>query len=441
MPRRHRSASDRPVALNRDHARPRTVPAPSNAQVTAHLTLLLHPIVFGMRDRYRGANKRERILSLPVMVGILLGLVWRQIASVSELQRVLARESVGWVERTVVSQQALSKRLNTLPAALFAQVWEELLPVLQQRAAQRPAAHPELLASLAPAYERVWVLDSSRLEAVFKKTKAVRDNTGTVLGGTLTVIVDLATHLPVQVWVNPSATVNDHQIVPTVLKTLPNRTILLLDRGFTSFRLFDQLAAQERGLISQWGNAWAFEVVQNLRTTPTLTDQLVKLGKYRSNPCHQPVRRIGRRTATGSWDYWITTDLDPARLPAEQVIALYAQRWRIEDAFLQCKRLLGLSYLWGSSANAIAVQVWTTLLLYGVLVDLCGEAAVALQVAADRISMEMLYRSLYHYAGQLERGESRDFITWLTDPQQRDLGIVKRQRTRHRAQSTEQEAA
>ena len=440
MPRK-RSSHYRPVELNRDHARSRSVPAPSNAQFNAHLDLLLHPIVFGMRDRYRGAHKRERILSLPVMVGMLLSLVWRQIASVRELQRVLARESLVWVEPTIVSQQAIAKRLTTLPASLFAQVWQDLEPVLQQRAARRPGFHPELMASLAPCYERIWVLDSSRLEAIFKQSKAVRDTKGTVLGGTLTAVLDLASHLPVRVWVEPSATVNDHGIVSTVLETLPNRTIVLLDRGFTSFALFDQLAGQERVLISPWGTTWAFDELAVVRATPTLSDQVVELGKYRSNPCRSPVRRIGRRTAKGSWDYWITTELDAQRLPAEQVIALYAQRWRIEDAFLQCKRLLGLSYLWGSTENAIALQVWTTLLLYGVLVDLCGEAAVALQVAAERISLEMLYRSLYHSAGQIEQGEQRPFITWLTDPVQRDLGIVKRLRKPVAQISTETEAA
>jgi hypothetical protein len=40
----------------------------------------------------------------------------------------------------------------------------------------------------------------------------------------------------------------------------------------------------------------------------------------------------------------------------------------------------------------------------------------------------MLYRSVYHYAGQVQRGESRGFIAWLTDPNQRDLGIIKRHR-------------
>lgn len=439
MPRRR--TPGRPVELERDHARPRTVPAPTTQQMDTHLQLLLYPAVFGLRDRYRGMGYRERILSLPVMVGILLSLVWRQIASVSELQRVLAREPLLWVEPTEISQQALSARLDALPAELFALLWGEVLPGLQQRAGQRPTAHAALLAELTPAYERVWVLDSSRLEAVFKKSGALRGVSSTVLGGTLTTVLDLASHLPVHLWLDASPKTNDRAILDTVTPLVPERTILLLDRGFSRFSFFDTLSESGSVLVSQWGAHWVFDAVQTLSTTTTTSDQIVQLGKYRSSRCRSPVRRIGRKDATGRWQYWITTELDPARLSAAQVMALYAQRWRIEEAFLQCKRLLQLSYLWGSSANAIALQVWTTVLLYGVLVDLCGEAAMAMGVPPERISLEMLYRSLYHYAGAVQRGERRDFIAWLADPNQRDLGIVKRQRTRPTAKRTTTEGA
>lgn len=426
MPRRR--LSGRPVELERDHARPRTVPAPTTKELDAHMQLLIYPAAFGLRDRYRAMGHRERILSLPVMAGILLSLVWRQIASVSELQRVLAREPLLWVEPTEISQQALSARLETLPAELFGLLWSELLPALQHRASQRPTAHAALLAELAPVYERVWVLDSSRLEAVFKKNGALRGVAKTVLGGTLTTVLDLASHLPVQVWLDENPKVNDRQILDKLAPLVPKRTIVVLDRGFSRFSFFDGLTESGSVLISQWSDHWVFAEGQTLQDSDSTRDQIVQLGKYRSSRCRHPVRRIGQRDATGRWQYWITTELDPAKLPAGQVIALYAQRWRIEDAFLQCKRLLNLSYLWGSTANAIALQVWTTVLLYGVLVDLCGEAAMALNVPPERISLEMLYRSLYHYAGAVQRGERRGFIAWIADPRQRDLGIVKRVR-------------
>jgi len=407
----------------------------------AQLQLLLSPAVFGMRDRYRGMGFRERILSLPVMVGIVLSLVWRQIASVSELQRVMAREQLLWVEPTTISQQALSARLDVLPAELFALLWDAVRPELQQRAAQRPRAHAALLTDVGADYERVWVLDSSRLEAVFKKSSAVRGVSTTVLGGTLTSVLDLASHLPVYLWLDASATTNDRTILDTIVPLVPQRTILLLDRGFSRFSFFDALTESGSVLVSRWSPHWVCTVVRTLSTSPTQIDQIVHVGKYRSSRCHHLVRRIGRQDAKGEWRYWITTELDPTKLSAEQVIALYAQRWRIEEMFLQCKRLLNLSYLWGSSANAIALQVWATVLLYGVLVDLCGETAMALGVPPERISLEMLYRSLYHYAGAVQRGEQRDVVTWLTDPQQRDLGIVKRQRSRSPTQPVPPEGA
>jgi hypothetical protein len=102
MPRR--SLKGRPVERERDHARPRTVPAPTTAELDAQLTLLVYPAAFGLRDHDRASGLRERLLRLPVMVGILLSLVWRQIASVSELNRVRERESLLWVEPTVISQ-------------------------------------------------------------------------------------------------------------------------------------------------------------------------------------------------------------------------------------------------------------------------------------------------------------------------------------------------
>lgn len=45
--------------------------------------------------------------------------------------------------------------------------------------------------------------------------------------------------------------------------------------------------------------------------------------------------------------------VDPEMLPAEYVVALYWQRWRIADAFNVVKRLLGLAYFWSGSINGV----------------------------------------------------------------------------------------
>lgn len=428
MPRKN-PALRYPATHQRDHARPRTVPGPTTEEFDAHLTLLLHPVALGIWKQVRGPAQRERVLSLPVLVGILLSLLWRQIPSISELKRVLAHEPLAWVAPTDVSQQAISERLETMPASLFAQVWSEVTPLLQARAAQRPAAHAPLLAGLDPDYARVWVVDSSRLERVFKKSNAARAQDGKQLGGTLTTVLDVGSHLPVQAWIDPSSTVNDRAILPQVCERTPPGTILVLDRGYNSYAQFDRLTEQGSTVVGRWTAHWRAEVVQTVRGEPELIDQIVWVGAYRSSPCRHPLRRIGCCRA-GQWHWWVTTECDAQRLPAEQVIALYDQRWRIEEAFLQIKRLLNLSYLWGSTPNAIAIQVWTTLLVYGMLIDLCAELGHALKVPVERISVEMTYRGLYHYARAWSQGERRGLIAWLSAPQQADLGLVKRERKR-----------
>ncbi|UUO16823.1 hypothetical protein [Dolichospermum heterosporum] len=53
-----------------------------------------------------------RLLNLPVMVALILSLVYRQIAGLSEAVRVLKEEGLLWVEPIEFSKQALSKRLK-----------------------------------------------------------------------------------------------------------------------------------------------------------------------------------------------------------------------------------------------------------------------------------------------------------------------------------------
>ena len=131
-------------------------------------------------------------------------------------------------------------------------------------------------------------------------------------------------------------------------------------------------------------------------------------------PTPASIRSAWWRVHTGQgWYRYITNVLDPTILPASDVADLYGQRWRIEEAFSLVKRLLGLSYLWTGAANGIALQVWATWLLYAVLIDLCDQIAEVKALPLQRISVEMVYRGLYHFAGAVQRGEATDPVTYL----------------------------
>ena len=314
------------------------------------------------------------------------------------------------------------------------------LPRLHERAAARPRPRPAAVVPALTRFSRVWALDCSTLEALFRKVGLLHETETTVAGGKLAALLDVATKLPVQIWWDADATLNEKIFLPQVEAALPPNTLLLLDRGFTAFSLFDRLS--ETGvtfLTRARGNLRVQSVTRVLRDTPRLRDQIVRVGE-RHHPCHHPLRLIEVREVGGAWHGYLTNALDPERLPAQDVVGLYAQRWRIEEAFLLVKRLLGLSYLWTGAANGIALQVWATWLLYAVLVDLADDVAVALEAPLERISLEMTFRGLYHFCVARARGQTGDDpVAYLAA--QTDLGILKARRPgRERARAARQAA-
>jgi len=119
---------------------------------------------------------------------------------------------------------------------------------------------------------------------------------------------------------------------------------------------------------------------------------------------------------------YITSVLDPQVLPYA-VADLYGRRWRIEEAFNTAKRLLGLSYLWTGSINGVKLQVWTTWLFYAVLIDLADAVADELAVPFDRISLEMLFRGLYHFHHAYSQGLLTRFC--FAAPENNNLDVMK----------------
>ncbi len=108
----------------------------------AHLTEIVHPATLAQVSDFHRLGLRARLLTLPVMVGLLLGLLWRQIGGLTALVQVIHVEAVLWVPpMRDLTQQALAQRLRTLPADLFNRVLQTILPVLQGRWAARQCTH------------------------------------------------------------------------------------------------------------------------------------------------------------------------------------------------------------------------------------------------------------------------------------------------------------
>ena len=119
-------------AVQRDRTK-RPVVGPPDEEVAERLAEIIHPATLEQVAYFHQRGLRERTLTLPIMVALVVSMIWRQINGVCELVRLVQTEALLWAEPTPVSQQALSLRLCSLPADLFRRVLLSALPACQQK--------------------------------------------------------------------------------------------------------------------------------------------------------------------------------------------------------------------------------------------------------------------------------------------------------------------
>ena len=413
---------------NRDHAKKTHRPMVEEEVIASQLSALLTPAITSQENYYRQLGLRGRILNLPLMVAAVLTLLWRDVAGVTELTRMLAREGFLWCRPTTVTQQAMSQRFLSFPATLFEGVFKNLLPSLRTawyNRNQRPL--PESIQFALTKFSRIWIIDSSTLEALFCKLKSLEDIPRGQLAGKMATVIDLMTRLPVEVWFLENPRASDVKLEEKIRQLVPANTLLLLDRGFYHFNFWRQLIEQEIHLVTRLKKGASIKLEQVFTNSYDLRDSRIRLGSGTAKTPFITLRLIEVRSDK-IWHSYLTSVLDPHVLPPYVVADLYRRRWRIEDAFNTVKRLLGLSYLWTGSLNGIQLQIWGTWIFYALLVDLGDAVADELSLPIDSISLEMIYRGLYHFYVAHQKGKATDPIQYFAAPENRDLGIVKSQR-------------
>lgn len=410
-------------AIQRDRSK-RRLSAPPDEQLTARLTELVHPATLTQVAHFHDLGLRERVLTLPIMAGLVLSMLWRQVGEAAQLIRLIRTESQLWVSPRRISQQAFSQRLRTLPADLFLNVLLAVLPQLHQRwreRTQRPL--PPELAWAREHFTDVLVVDGSTLDGLLRKVGLLRDLDSHPLAGRMTTLLSVLSRLPRQVWYEADPQAHDQRCWTRIMEALPAGCLLLFDLGYTNFDVFVQLTAAQVTFLTRAKRNLAYTLEQSLLRTAAVHDSLVWIGTGESR---QRVRLI-EILYRGKWYRYLTNALNPAKLPTAYAVALYGQRWRIEDAYQLVKRLLGLAYFWTGAQNGIEMQLWATWLLYAVLVDLSDAVADALNQPLARISLEMVYRSLYFFTQAYQRGEASHVVQYLAVNADW-LGIVKRKR-------------
>ena len=101
------------------------------------------------------------------------------------------------------------------------------------------------------------------------------------------------------------------------------------------------------------------------RASLVLSDQIGRLparqARSRKNPFQGPIRELRVRTETGKTLRIVTNDL---YAPADQIAELYKRRWQIELFFRWVKHSLKIRHFFGTSENAVRIQIAIALIAF-----------------------------------------------------------------------------
>ena len=272
------------------------------------------------------------------MVAFVLSLLWRHIGSVREGVRVLNEEGLLWTGPMPVSAASGAATPAQLAARAVRTHSRAVLPAMQQRwhNAQRPL--PEALAWATAALfggagpgrlDPGRALQEGRSAAGDGRQRAGRTHGRPAGCGSL---------LPRKLWYEEDSKAHDQTFWEGALAQVEPGMLLLFDLGFVNHALFDPMS-QARHLLCHPRQ----EQCGAQRDSCCVGRECARLSGHLGQG-QEPVpadASAGGDQVSGQMVSLPDQCAGPAVLPTVYVVALYWQRWRIEEAYLVVKRLLG----------------------------------------------------------------------------------------------------
>jgi hypothetical protein len=229
---------------------------------------------------------------------------------------------------------------------------------------------------------KVYAFDSTTVDlclsifwwAEFRKTKG---------GIKLHTLYDIKTSIPCFIHVSPAAM---HDVNALDLLYYEPRGYYILDRGYIDYsRLYRIHQSRAFFVIRAKDNLQFRRMYSNKvdKDNGVLLDQIGKLtGFYVSKKYPEKLRRIQFYDGETDNDLeFLSNNLD---LTAEEIAQLYKNRWKVELFFKWIKQHLKIKSFWGTSQNAVKIQVYSEIIAY------CLVALVRNKLKVDRSTYEIL---------------------------------------------------
>jgi hypothetical protein len=208
----------------------------------------------------------------------------------------------------------------------------------------------------------VFAIDASTIDmclslfqwANFRSTKAAIK---------LHVQLDLRSAIPEFIHITPAA-IHEVNILDTISYQIDS--FYILDRGYIDFKRLYRIHFSKAFFVIRAKDNLNFKCVMSNKKNKTLgilADQLISIqGFYSSQDYPEKIRRIKfydeeqKRVLV-----FLTNNVE---LDATEIAKLYKHRWKIELFFKWIKQNLKIKTFWGTSENAVRIQIWIAISVY-----------------------------------------------------------------------------
>ncbi len=229
---------------------------------------------------------------------------------------------------------------------------------------------------------KVYAFDSSTIDlclsvfwwAKFRKTKG---------GIKLHTLYDITTKMPVFIHIT-EATVHDVNAMDFIPYEVG--AYYIFDRGYVDFKRLYKISSLSSFFVVRAKSNLKFARMYSNKVNKengVKVDQIGKLtGFYVSKDYPDKIRRVKYYDFESKRNFiFLTNNTD---LTAEQIALLYKNRWQVELFFKWIKQHLKVKSFWGTSENAVRIQIYSAIIAY------CLVAIVGHNLKLERSTYEIL---------------------------------------------------
>jgi hypothetical protein len=229
---------------------------------------------------------------------------------------------------------------------------------------------------------KVYAFDSTTIDlclsvfwwATFRKNKG---------GIKIHTLFDITTQIPAFVHITP-ASVNDMNAMDFLV--YEHGAYYIFDRGYVDYSRLYRITLHSAFFVIRGKTNLQFDRMYSRKfdkTSGVKYDQIGKLtGFYVSQDYPEKLRKVKYfDEETQRTFIFLTNNFD---LAADQVALLYKNRWQIELFFKWIKQHLKIKSFWGTSENAVRIQIYSALIAY------CLVAIVGIELKVNRSTYEIL---------------------------------------------------